>query len=53
VLATRYDKVDLLVVFGKPGGLMVTYAMLALAMLAVLWWEKRFFARKTLVQEVV
>ncbi len=52
VLATRYDKVDLLVVFGNTGGLMVTYSMLALAMLAVLWWEKRFFAAKAAVQEV-
>lgn len=46
LLATRYDKVNLLVVFGPQGGLIVTYALLACAMLAVLWWEKRFFAAK-------
>lgn len=45
-LATNYDKVNLLVVFGPQGGLIVTYLMLACAMLAVMWWEKHFFARK-------
>jgi uncharacterized membrane protein YedE/YeeE len=44
-LATNYDKVNLLTVFGPQGGLFVTYALLAAAMLAVLAWEKRFFAR--------
>lgn len=44
-LATSYDKINLLVVFGPQGGLVVTYLMLALAMFAVLWWEKRFFSR--------
>ncbi|HYR26398.1 MAG TPA: selenium metabolism membrane protein YedE/FdhT [Aquabacterium sp.] len=42
-LATHYDKVNLLSVFGPQGGLIVTYLMLALAMLSILWWEKRFF----------
>jgi uncharacterized membrane protein YedE/YeeE len=46
-LATSYEKVNLLQVFGPQGGLIVTYLMLATAMLAVLWWEKRFFARKS------
>ncbi|WP_230369821.1 hypothetical protein [Paludibacterium denitrificans] len=46
LVATRYDKVNLLQVFGPQGGLIVTYLLLALAMLAVLWWEKRFFARQ-------
>ena len=44
-LATSYDKVNLLTTFGPQGGLLVTYLMLGLALLAVLWWEKRFFAR--------
>jgi hypothetical protein len=43
-LATRYDKINLLVVFGPQGGLLVTYLLLAFSMLAVLWWERRFFA---------
>ncbi|MGE5385834.1 MAG: selenium metabolism membrane protein YedE/FdhT [Betaproteobacteria bacterium] len=45
-LATSYGKINLLTVFGPQGGLIATYGMLAAAMLAVLWWEKRFFARK-------
>jgi uncharacterized protein len=46
-MATNYSKINLLTVFGPQGGLMVTYLMLAVSMLAVLWWEKRFFARKS------
>jgi len=45
-LATNYEKVNLLAVFGPQGGLIVTYLMLLLSLLAVLWWEKRFFAGK-------
>ncbi|MDP5239737.1 selenium metabolism membrane protein YedE/FdhT [Uliginosibacterium sp. 31-16] len=45
-LATSYPKTNLLEVFGPQGGLIVTYLLLAAAMLAVLAWEKRFFARK-------
>jgi hypothetical protein len=45
-VATGYAKVNLLAVFGPQGGLIATYLMLAAAMLSVLWWEKRFFARK-------
>ena len=45
-VATSYDKVNLLKVFGPQGGLLVTYLLLALSMLAVIAWEKRFFARK-------
>jgi len=45
-LATSYPKTNLLEVFGPQGGLIVTYLLLALAMLAVLAWEKHFFARK-------
>lgn len=51
VLATNYDKVNLLVVFGPQGGLIVTYLMLAAAMLAVIWWEKHFFARKASITQ--
>lgn len=58
VVATNYEKINLLTVFGPQGGLIITYLMLASAMLAVLWWEKRFFvakaaaARAELAQEV-
>lgn len=45
-LATNYEKVNLLSVFGPQGGLIATYLMLLLSLLAVLWWEKRFFAGK-------
>ncbi len=45
-LATNYEKVNLLAVFGPQGGLIATYLMLLLSLLAVLWWEKRFFAGK-------
>ena len=45
-IATNYDKINLLAVFGPQGGLALTYLMLALSMLAVLWWEKRFFSRQ-------
>lgn len=45
-VATDYAKINLLTVFGPQGGLIVTYLLLATAMLAVLWWEKRFFAAK-------
>ena len=44
-LATGYDKVNLLTVFGPVGGLLVTYALLACALAAVLWWERRHFRR--------
>jgi hypothetical protein len=47
VLVTHFDKVNLLVVFGPQGGLLVTYLMLALSLLAVLWWEKRFFSTRS------
>ena len=45
-LATSYGKVNLLEVFGPQGGLIVTYGLLAAAMLAIIGWERRFFARK-------
>lgn len=51
-VATNYAKVNLLAVFGPSGGLLVTYLLLALAMLAVLGWEKRFFARRRVELEL-
>lgn len=45
-VATSYDKINLLKVFGPQGGLLVTYLLLAVSMLAVIGWEKRFFARR-------
>lgn len=45
-LATNWDKVNLLTSFGDKGGLLVTYLLLALSFVAMLLWEKRFFAHK-------
>jgi uncharacterized membrane protein YedE/YeeE len=53
VLVADYDKVNLLARLGPQGGLAATYAGLALSMLVVLWWEKRFFARKQPQLELV
>jgi uncharacterized membrane protein YedE/YeeE len=44
-IATNYDKVNLLKSFGPQGGLLLTYALLGVALALVLWWEKRFFLR--------
>ena len=44
-LATSWDKVNLLKTFGPLGGLLVTYALLLLALLFVIGWEKQFFRR--------
>lgn len=46
-LATRWEKINLLNTFGPLGGLLVTYALLLLALLLVIGWEKRFFRRTT------
>ncbi|PHI32840.1 hypothetical protein CRN84_25165 [Budvicia aquatica] len=51
-LATNYDKVNLLDTFGPYGGLLVTYLLLGLAFASMLWWEKRFFARKNATQSL-
>ena len=51
-VATSYGKVNLLEVFGPQGGLIVTYGLLAAALLAVLAWERRFFARKAQLTEL-
>lgn len=45
VLATSWDKVNLLQSFGPLGGLLLTYAMLVIALLLVIGWEKHFFRR--------
>lgn len=52
-LATSYDKVNLLQIFGPLGGLLVTYLMLLAAFLLVVAWEKRFFRTKTQVNNAV
>lgn len=53
LLATPYPQINLLAAFGPLGGLVVTYAGLALAMLAVVAWERRFFARRRAAQDLV
>lgn len=45
-MATNYDKINLLKVFGPQGGLIVTYALLALAFALLLWWERMFFRKQ-------
>ena len=47
VVATNFDKVNLLQVFGPQGGLIVTYLLFGLSLAAVLWWEKRFFSARS------
>lgn len=46
-IAINYDKVNLLKSFGPQGGLLLTYALLGVALVLVLWWEKRFFPRRS------
>jgi hypothetical protein len=46
-LALAWPKVDLLATFGPLGGLVVTYAGLALGFALLLWWEKAFVARRS------
>ncbi len=48
-LATSYDKVNLLKVFGPLGGLAATYLLLLFAFLLVVAWEKRFFRSQNAV----
>lgn len=47
VIAVNFDKVNLLQALGPQGGLLATYAMLAVALALVLAWERHFFTRKT------
>lgn len=44
-LATSWDKVNLLTVFGPQGGLMMTWLLLFIALMLIIGWEKRFFRR--------
>lgn len=46
VLVLNFDKVNLLSTFGPQGGLLVTYSMLGILLIAVIYWERRFFNRK-------
>ncbi len=46
VIATDYDKINLLDTFGPVGGLGVTYLMLGVSFALLLWWEKHFFRKK-------
>ena len=39
---------NLLNTFGPLGGLLMTYAMLFIALMLIIGWEKHFFRRKTL-----
>jgi uncharacterized membrane protein YedE/YeeE len=49
-IAVSYDKVNLLKVLGPQGGLLVTYALLGIALMLVLWWERYFFRKKQLLR---
>ncbi len=42
-LATSWDKVNLLTIFGPQGGLVMTWLLLFVALMLVIVWEKRFF----------
>lgn len=46
VLALDYEKINLLKSFGNIGGLLINYALLIIALILVIWWEKRFLANK-------
>lgn len=43
VLVTPYAKINLLQPFGPLAGLLLTYGLLGITLLLILWWEKRFF----------
>jgi uncharacterized membrane protein YedE/YeeE len=46
VLALSYPKINLLASLGPIGGLIATYAGLAIAFALLLWWENTFFKRQ-------
>lgn len=48
VLALDYEKINLLKSLGPIGGLLANYGLLVLSLIAVLWWEKRFFEKRNL-----
>ncbi len=45
-LATNWDKVNLLDVFGPLGGLGMTYLLLGLSFVLILLWERHFFYKQ-------
>ncbi|CNB39097.1 hypothetical protein AXW37_15960 [Yersinia ruckeri] len=49
ILATDYQKINLLTTFGPIGGLLVTYLLLGLVFAAVLGWDKYFFRNRKIV----
>lgn len=44
-LATNFDKINLLQVFGPIGGLAFTYLAFFVSFLLILFWENKFFAK--------
>ncbi|MGS0729428.1 selenium metabolism membrane protein YedE/FdhT, partial [Shewanella sp. 0m-11] len=52
-LATSWDKVNLLDVFGPLGGLGVTYLLLGLSFVLILMWEQHFFKKQKRQQQAV
>lgn len=51
-LATSWDKVNLLDVFGPLGALGVTYLLLGLSFVLILLWERHFFKKQNKVKEI-
>ncbi|ABV85773.1 selenium metabolism membrane protein YedE/FdhT [Shewanella pealeana] len=50
-LATSWDKINLLDVFGPLGGLGVTYLLLGLSFVLILMWEHHFFKKQKSQQQ--
>ena len=51
-LATQWDRVNLLDVFGPLGGLAVTYLLLGLSFLLILLWERHFFKQQSVTNSI-
>lgn len=49
LLALDYERIDLLKSFGPIGGLFINYGLLIIALIFVIWWEKRFLAKKAII----
>ena len=49
-LVYGYDKINMLKLFGTYGGLYVNYALMAASFAFVVWWERRFLAKKSQYQ---
>ncbi len=45
-LVLDYEKINLLKSLGAAGGLIANYALLILSLIAVLWWEQKFFQKR-------